>query len=65
MAWIVCPLAVLGCALLFVNLSWVAKSVFVLWAVIGLVFYMLYGKRRSHLAPGNEHLEDTIPVDIK
>jgi APA family basic amino acid/polyamine antiporter len=65
MAWIVCPLAVLGCALLFVNLSWVAKSVFVAWAVIGLVFYALYGKRRSHLAPGNAQPEDTLPVDIK
>jgi APA family basic amino acid/polyamine antiporter len=65
MAWVVCPLAVLGCALLFVNLSWIAKSVFVVWAVIGLIFYVLYGKRRSHLAPGNAHPEDLAPVDLK
>jgi APA family basic amino acid/polyamine antiporter len=45
---------VAGCLLLFVNLSSVAKLVFVIWAVIGLVIYRLYGYRRSQLAPGNE-----------
>jgi APA family basic amino acid/polyamine antiporter len=49
-AWIVCPLAVLGCLLLFVNLSMTAKVVFVVWAAIGLVLYRCYGYRRSHLA---------------
>ncbi|WDS36656.1 amino acid permease [Pseudoxanthomonas sp.] len=52
-AWIVCPLAVAGCLLLFVNLSMVAKLVFAGWAVIGLVIYGLYSRNRSHLAPGN------------
>jgi len=50
LAWIVCPLAVLGCLLLFVNLSMTAKVVFVVWAVIGLIVYSLYGYKRSHLA---------------
>ncbi|MBU6199416.1 MAG: amino acid permease [Xanthomonadaceae bacterium] len=53
LVWIVCPLAVIGCALLFVNLSVVAKEVFVGWAVIGLIVYRLYGYRRSQLANGN------------
>ena len=53
LAWIVCPLAVAGCLLLFVNLSMTAKVVFVAWAAIGLVIYRLYGYKRSHLARRN------------
>ena len=52
-AWVVCPLAVFGCLLLFVNLSMFAKLFFVGWAVVGLILYRLYGYKRSHLAPGN------------
>ncbi len=52
-AWVVCPLAVFGCLLLFVNLSMFAKLFFVGWAVVGLILYRLYGYKHSHLAPGN------------
>lgn len=51
-AWVVCPLAVAGCLLLFVNLSMTAKITFVVWAALGLILYGLYGYRRSHLANG-------------
>jgi APA family basic amino acid/polyamine antiporter len=51
LVWIVCPLALAGCLLLFVNLSVVAKVVFVVWAVVGLIFYRLYGYKRSQMSP--------------
>ena len=51
LVWFVCPLAVAGCILLFVNLSIVAKVVFLVWAAIGLIFYRLYGYRRSQMSP--------------
>ena len=52
MAWIVCPLAILGCLLLFVNLSMYTIGLFFGWAIIGLVIYALYGYRNSDLARG-------------
>lgn len=50
--WIVGPLAMLGCAGLFYFLPGEAQLVFPVWGSIGLVFYYLYGYRKSHLALG-------------
>ena len=45
-----------GCLLLFFSLGWYTIKLFLIWAVIGLVIYFIYARRRSHLAPGNEAL---------
>jgi len=52
--WVVGPLAMIGCALLFVSLGSYTLRLFAGWAVIGLVVYALYGYRRSHLGNGTQ-----------
>ena len=55
--WIVGPLAMAGCVLLFFSLGWNPTiKFFCIWAVIGLITYFIYARNRSHLAPGNEAL---------
>ena len=57
LVWIVGPLAMAGCLLLFFSLGWNPTiKFFCIWAVIGLIVYFLYARKGSHLAPGNEHL---------
>jgi APA family basic amino acid/polyamine antiporter len=50
LAWIVCPLAMAGCAFLFFNLSGKTELMFLIWTAIGLVVYFAYGYRKSSLA---------------
>jgi APA family basic amino acid/polyamine antiporter len=52
MVWVVAPLAMLGCVILFVSLGLYTIRLFVTWAVIGLITYYFYGYRRSALANG-------------
>src|ERR1700728_3790041 len=58
--WLVGPLALIGCLALFLLLSFFAKMVFFGWAALGLVFYAVYGRRRSTLHP--DYVE---PLDPK
>jgi len=53
MIWIVGPLAMAGCALLFFSLGTKTILLFLAWAGIGLAVYFLFSRRTSHLAPGN------------
>lgn len=55
MIWVVGPLAMAGCALLFVSLGSYTIKLFLGWAVIGLVVYFAYSRSRSHLANGTTH----------
>src|SRR4051812_2647962 len=50
--FVVAPLSIAGCALLFLNLNVESKLLFVSWTVIGLVVYFLYGYKHSHVARG-------------
>ena len=52
MVWVVGPLAVIGCTLLFFCLGWYTIKLFLIWAVIGLVVYFAYARSRSVLAHG-------------
>ncbi len=47
--WVVGPLAMAGCALLFVSLGWGTIKLFLCWAVIGLIVYFGYARRHSHI----------------
>jgi APA family basic amino acid/polyamine antiporter len=48
--WLVGPLALIGCVVLFLLLPLFTILVFFGWAALGLVVYALYGYRRSTLA---------------
>jgi basic amino acid/polyamine antiporter, APA family len=50
LAWLVGPLAILGCAYLFWNLPALTQRLFLIWNVIGIAAYALYGVRNSRLA---------------
>jgi len=50
--FIVAPLAIAGCVLLFFNLNTESKLLFVSWTIVGLVIYFLYGYRHSNVARG-------------
>jgi APA family basic amino acid/polyamine antiporter len=50
--FVVAPASILGCLLLFFSLNIESKTLFAAWAVIGLVFYFLYGHRHSHVGRG-------------
>jgi len=56
-AWIVCPAAIAGCLLLFLNLSGYTLSMFFGWAILGIIVYRLYGYRHSELARGMRDAE--------
>ncbi|WP_395650846.1 amino acid permease [Brevundimonas sp.] len=45
-AWVVGPLGILGCLYLFFSLPTVTHVFFVIWTVLGLALYFLWGARR-------------------
>src|SRR4051794_8834938 len=59
--FIVAPLSIAGCILLFVNLNVESKSLFAAWTIIGLVIYFLYGYRSSHVGRGVTEVPELDP----
>jgi len=50
--WIVAPLAVAGCLYFMASLPPITVARFLAWNALGIVIYLLYGRRRSLLAGG-------------
>ena len=49
LAWIVAPLAILGCLYLFTSLQAVTQRAFLIWNAIGLLVYFVYGRPRARV----------------
>lgn len=49
-AWVVAPVAILGCLYLFTSLQSITQVSFLIWNGIGLLIYFLYARGRASLA---------------
>lgn len=56
---LVAPIAVLGCLYLFFSLSAYTLSLFVGWAVLGLIVYFAYSRGHSHVGRGLVEVHET------
>jgi APA family basic amino acid/polyamine antiporter len=54
LAWVVGPIAILGCLYLFWSLPQKTQLWFLVWNAIGIVAYLAYGRRASLLAKGGD-----------
>jgi APA family basic amino acid/polyamine antiporter len=59
--FVIAPLSIIGCLLLFFSLNIESKTLFAVWAVVGLVIYFLYGYRHSHVARGIVEVPELDP----
>lgn len=58
--WIVAPLTIVGCVLLFFNLPIAAMLFLPGWGILGLFVYFLYSRSRSHLGQGIIEVVDDV-----
>jgi len=54
LAWVVGPLAIFGCLYLFWSLPHTTQKWFAVWNVVGVIVYLLYSRRASLLAKGQD-----------
>jgi APA family basic amino acid/polyamine antiporter len=52
--WVVAPLAMLGCLVLYLSLPLTAILLLPVWGGIGLLVYFFYSRSRSHVGRGSE-----------
>lgn len=50
--WVVAPLTIIGCVVLYCRLPYNARMVLPVWGGIGLLLYLCYGYRNSHVGRG-------------
>ncbi len=58
--WVVAPLTILGCILLFFNLPSAAMLFLPGWGILGLLVYFGYSRSRSHLGRGIVEVVDDV-----
>jgi APA family basic amino acid/polyamine antiporter len=64
MLFVVAPLSIVGCVVLFMSLNGTSKGLFLVWTLLGLVFYFAYGFWKSNVRRGVVEvgeLEDGAP----
>ncbi len=59
--YLVAPLAIIGCAILYAKLPLIAILVLPVWGAIGLLVYFGYGRSRSYVARGIVDVEEDRP----
>ncbi len=62
LVFVVAPLSIFGCVVLFLSLGPQSKTLFAVWTGIGLVLYFSYGFWRSNSARGIVDVSDNDPV---
>ncbi len=58
--WLVAPLTIIGCVLLFFNLPSAAMLFLPAWGALGLLVYFFYSRSRSHLGRGIVEVVDDV-----
>jgi len=59
--WLVAPLAIIGCLILYLKLPLIAILVLPVWGAVGLLIYFLYSRSRSHVGRGLVEVHEGEP----
>ncbi|BAK64936.1 amino acid transporter [Sphingobium sp. SYK-6] len=59
--YLTAPIAIAGCAYLFISLDHKSIILFLIWAIIGLAVYFGYSRKRSHVGLGHVEVHEDDP----